>query len=133
MADNQTKVWFITGSSTGFGRALVEAALEQGDLVVATARKPEQLAELVAQYPKTVKTVRLDVTNLQEVQEAINSAQEAFGRIDVLVNNAGYGTLGAIEEVSEEAIRRQFETNVFGALNTMRGAHLMVGGVQRKR
>lgn len=94
--------------------------LEQGDLVVATARKPEQLAELANQYPDTVKAVRLDVTVLQEVQEAINAAQEAFGRIDVLVNNAGYGTLGAVEEVSEEAIRRQFETNVFGALNTMR-------------
>ncbi len=119
MADNK-KVWLITGSSTGFGRSLTEAVLKHGDRVVATARKPEQLSDLVDQYPETAKAVRLDVTNSQEVREAVNSALEAFGSIDVLVNNAGYGTVGALEEVSEEAIQRQYATNVFGALNTIR-------------
>ena len=119
MADN-TKVWLITGSSTGFGRSLTEAVLKHGDRVVATARKPEQLSDLVNQYPETALAVRLDVTDLQNVQDAVKAAFDAFGRIDVLVNNAGYGTIGAIEEVSDEAIQRQFDTNVFGALNMMR-------------
>ncbi len=120
MADPNAKVWLITGSSTGFGRSLTEAVLKQGYRVVATARKPEQLSELVNQYPETAKAIRLDVTNPQEVREAVNMALDAFGRIDVLVNNAGYGALGAIEEISDEAIHRQFETNVFGALDVMR-------------
>jgi NAD(P)-dependent dehydrogenase (short-subunit alcohol dehydrogenase family) len=119
MADN-TRVWFITGSSTGFGRSLTEAVLKHGDRVVATARKPEQLGDLVDQYPETAKAIRLDVTNPNEVRDAINSALDTFGRIDVVVNNAGYGVLGAIEEVSDDAIRHQFETNVFGALDVMR-------------
>jgi len=115
-----TKVWLITGSSTGFGRSLTEAVLKHGYRVIATARKPEQLSDLIEQYPDTAKAVRLDVTNPQEVRDAVKAALEAFGRIDVLVNNAGYGAVGAIEEVSDEAIRRQFETNVFGALNLTR-------------
>lgn len=119
MANNE-KVWLITGSSTGFGRSLTEAVLKKGDRVIATARKPEQLDDLVAKYPDTAKAVRLDVTNPQEVHNAVNAAIDAFGRIDVLINNAGYGTVGAIEEVSDEAIRRQFDTNVFGALEMMR-------------
>ncbi len=119
MADN-AKVWLITGSSTGFGRSLTEAVLKKGDRVIATARKPEQLDDLVTKYPDKAKAVRLDVTNPQEVHDAVDAAIDAFGRIDVLVNNAGYGTVGAIEEVSDEAIRRQFDTNVFGALEMMR-------------
>jgi NAD(P)-dependent dehydrogenase (short-subunit alcohol dehydrogenase family) len=119
MADN-AKVWLITGSSTGFGRSLTEAVLKKGDSVIATARKPKQLDDLVAKYPGTAKAVRLDVTNPQEVHDAVDAAIDAFGRIDVLVNNAGYGTVGVIEEVSDEAIRRQFDTNVFGALEMMR-------------
>lgn len=119
MADN-AKVWLITGSSTGFGRSLTEAVLKKGDSVIATARKPEQLDDLVAKYTDAAKAVRLDVTNPQEVHDAVDAAINAFGRIDVLVNNAGYGTVGAIEEVSDEAIRRQFDTNVFGALEMMR-------------
>lgn len=114
------KVWLITGSSTGFGRSLSEAVLKRGDRVVATARKPEQLSELLDHYPATAKAIRLDVTDPQEVREAVNFTLDAFGRIDVLVNNAGYGVFGAVEEVSDEATRRQFETNVFGALNMMR-------------
>lgn len=114
-----SKVWFITGSSTGFGRALVKAVLAKGDRVIATARRPEQLSELVNEYPDAVKAVRLDVTNRQEVDEAINAALKIFGQIDVLVNNAGYGLLGGIEEANDTEIRAQFETNVFGALNVL--------------
>ena len=117
---NNTKVWLITGSSTGFGRSLTEAVLKKGDRVIATARKLEQLDDLIAQYPGTAKAIRLDVTNLQQVHDAVKAAIAAFGQIDVLVNNAGYGSMGAIEEVSNEAIRHQFETNVFGVLNVTR-------------
>lgn len=120
MANSNAKVWLITGSSSGFGRSLTEAVLRGGDRVVATARKPEQLDNLIKQYPDTIKTVRLDVTNLQEVQAAHESALNAYDRIDVLVNNAGYGAIGAIEEVSDQDIKRQFDTNFFGALNMTR-------------
>lgn len=120
MTDKNAKVWLITGSSTGFGRSLVERVLEKGDRVIATARKPEQLGDLVDQYPEKVQAIRLDVTNPHEVRDAIAATLDAFGRIDVLVNNAGYGTLGAIEEVSDDDIHRQFETNVFGALAVTR-------------
>lgn len=120
MSDNNSKVWLITGSSTGFGRSLTEAVLQKGDRVVATARKPEQLGDLIEQYPEAAKAVPLDVTNLQEVGNAVKAAVDAFGRIDVLVNNAGYGSMGAIEEQSDEAIKRQFDTNLFGAINMIR-------------
>ncbi|MCY7321153.1 MAG: SDR family NAD(P)-dependent oxidoreductase [Phormidesmis sp. CAN_BIN36] len=119
-ADNSEKVWFITGSSTGFGRALAEAVLEKGYRLVATARKPEQLNDLVDRYPNQVKAVALDVTNSQSVREAVEAALNEFEQIDVLVNNAGYGTVGAIEEVSDDDIKRQFDTNLFGALNVTR-------------
>ncbi|MBD2021576.1 SDR family NAD(P)-dependent oxidoreductase, partial [Leptolyngbya sp. FACHB-36] len=117
---NDANVWLITGSSTGFGRSLTEAVLQHGYRVIATARKPEQLDDLVAKYPQTVKAIRLDVTNPQEVRAAIQTAIDTFARIDVVVNNAGFGSLGAIEELSDEAIRRQFDTNLFGALDMMR-------------
>ena len=110
------KVWLITGCSTGFGRAIAEAVLKQGDSLVATAREPEQLRALIDQYPDTAKAVRLDVTLSQEGQTAIDAAIKTFGRIDVLVNNAGYGLIGALEEVSETDIRQAFETNFFGAI-----------------
>jgi len=119
---NNARVWLITGSSTGFGRALTEAVLKQGDRVVATARKPEQLQELVDRYPETATAVRLDVTHFPEVQAAVQAALERFGRLDVLVNNAGYGTTGALEEISHETIQRQFATNVFGPLELIRAA-----------
>ncbi len=113
MFSNNKKVWLITGSSTGFGRALAEAVLKHGDRLIATARKPEQLQDLVKQYPETAKAVPLDVTNLTQVKAAVEAALAAFGRLDVLVNNAGYGLIGALEEVSEQQIRRNFETNLF--------------------
>jgi NAD(P)-dependent dehydrogenase (short-subunit alcohol dehydrogenase family) len=117
---NTTKVWLITGSSTGFGRSLAEAALKHGNRLIATARKPEQLQALVDQYPEQVKALPLDVTNLDQVKATVDTAQQAFGRIDVLVNNAGYGLIGALEEVSEEQIQRNFDTNLFGAIHMMR-------------
>lgn len=117
---NDTKVWLITGSSTGFGRSLTEAVLKHGYRVVATARKPEQLNDLVEQYQDTAKAFRLDVTDPQNISEVVDFALKTFGQIDVLVNNAGYGAIGTIEEVSDEAIQRQFDTNVFGALKMMR-------------
>ncbi len=120
MSDKKPKVWFITGSSTGFGRSLTEAVLKHGDRVVATARKPEQLDSLMQHYPAAAKAVRLDVTNPQDVRDAIKAAIDAFGRIDVLVNNAGFASVGAIEAVSDAAVRRQFETNFFGALDVTR-------------
>jgi NAD(P)-dependent dehydrogenase (short-subunit alcohol dehydrogenase family) len=116
------KVWFITGSSTGFGRELTEELLEQDYKVVATARKPEVLQDLVEKYPETVRAVRLDVTKPEEARAAIDAAVKEFGRVDVLVNNAGYGLIGAIEEPSDEQIRQQFETNVFGVINVLRAA-----------
>lgn len=114
------KVWLITGCSTGFGRTLAEAVLKKGDYLLATAREPEQLRTLIEPYPETAKAVRLDVTLAQDIQAAVDMAIATFGRIDVLVNNAGYGLIGALEEVSDIDIRQQFETNFFGALNLMR-------------
>jgi NAD(P)-dependent dehydrogenase (short-subunit alcohol dehydrogenase family) len=94
--------------------------LKHGDRVIATARKPEQLSDLEAEFGAQVKAVRLDVTKTEEVQAAIATAVATFGRIDVVVNNAGYGALGAIEELSDAVVRQQYETNVFGVLNVTR-------------
>ena len=113
------KVWLITGCSTGFGRALAEAVLKKGDEVLATAREPEQLRPLIEDYPKIAKAVRLDVTLSQDIQAAVDTAIATFGRIDVLVNNAGYGLIGALEEVNDTDIYQQFETNFFGAVRVM--------------
>jgi NAD(P)-dependent dehydrogenase (short-subunit alcohol dehydrogenase family) len=110
------RVWFITGTSTGFGRELALAALERGDKVVATARKPETLADIVAQYPERAIAVQLDVTQPAEINAAVAQAVDTFGRLDVLVNNAGYGAFGTVEEISDAAVRQQFDTNFFGAL-----------------
>ncbi|MEH1868941.1 MAG: oxidoreductase [Nostoc sp.] len=115
-----SRVWLITGSSTGFGRALAEAALAQGDRVIVTARDVRKIQDLEQQYPQTAKAVPLDVTDQAMIQTAVESGKEAFGRIDVVVNNAGYGLMGAIEEVSDQQIRDQFETNFFGLLNVTR-------------
>lgn len=117
---SENKVWFITGTSAGIGRELAETALEKGYKVVATARKPEVLQDLAEKYPETVLTLKLDVTNKNDIAEAINKTIEKFGRIDVVVNNAGYGLLGAVEEPGDEQIRQQFETNFFGVTNVVR-------------
>jgi NAD(P)-dependent dehydrogenase (short-subunit alcohol dehydrogenase family) len=110
-------VWFITGSSRGFGRALVQAALDAGDLVVATARRPGQLAELTQRYGDRMLPVALDVTDGDAVRQAVNVAVERFGRLDVVVNNAGYANLAPIETAEEADFRAQFETNFWGVYN----------------
>jgi NAD(P)-dependent dehydrogenase (short-subunit alcohol dehydrogenase family) len=114
------KVWFITGTSTGFGRKLAELLLEAGDSVVATARKPEQIADFQADYPETALALKLDVTDQASVDAAAAAAIEKFGRIDVLVNNAGYGIAGGIEETTEAEYMPVFETNVFGLIRVTR-------------
>ncbi len=111
-----TKTWFITGSSRGFGRHWAEAALQRGDRVAATARHPDALEPLRARYGDAVLALALDVTDRAAAGDAVARAHEHFGRLDVVVNNAGYGLFGAIEEVTEEQARAQFETNLFGAL-----------------
>ena len=118
--NNNSKVWLITGSSTGFGRTLAEAVLNQGDRLIATARKPEQLEDLIAQYPQAAIALRLDVTDKDEIKTMLEKAIAKFGRIDVLVNNAGYGLIGALEEVSDAQIQRNFDTNLFGAIDLIR-------------
>jgi NAD(P)-dependent dehydrogenase (short-subunit alcohol dehydrogenase family) len=110
------KVWFITGTSKGFGRIWADAALQRGDQVVATARNVDTLAALSEAHGAAVLTLALDVTDKLAVDAAIAAGHERFGRLDVVVNNAGYGLFGAIEEVSEEQARAQIETNLFGAL-----------------
>jgi NAD(P)-dependent dehydrogenase (short-subunit alcohol dehydrogenase family) len=111
-----TKVWFITGASKGFGREWAEAALERGDKVAATARNPETLDALVDHHGDAVLPIRLDVTDRAAGFEAVERAAEHFGGLDVVVNNAGYGHFGMIEELSEGDVRDQMETNFFGAL-----------------
>jgi NAD(P)-dependent dehydrogenase (short-subunit alcohol dehydrogenase family) len=111
-----SKTWFITGASKGFGREWAEAALERGDRVAATARNPDTLEALVETYGDAVLPIRLDVTERRADFEAVKLAAEHFGRLDVVVNNAGYGHFGMIEELSEEDVRAQMETNFFGAL-----------------
>jgi len=110
------KVWLVTGASTGFGRELVEYLLAQGAQVVATARKVEGLQELGAKYPKTALVAAMDVTDQKQVDQVVEVAVKWFGGIDVLVNNAGYGMVGAVEESAEGEFRPMFETNVFGLI-----------------
>ncbi|GGE35225.1 short-chain dehydrogenase/reductase [Pullulanibacillus camelliae] len=110
------KVWFITGSSRGLGRHIVEAALEKGDFVMATARKEEALSDLVRQYGSRIRTFSLDVTNEQEVVTTVKKAAALYGRLDVVVNNAGYGDIAAVEDVTMEDFRAQIDTNFYGAV-----------------
>src|SRR3954468_8552616 len=111
-----SKVWFITGTSKGFGRVWAEAALERGDRVVATARNADTLTPLVETYGDHVLALSLDVRDKAAIDAAVEQAHERFGRLDVVVNNAGYGLFGTIEEITEELARAQMETNFFGAL-----------------
>jgi NADP-dependent 3-hydroxy acid dehydrogenase YdfG len=114
------RTWFVTGASSGLGRAIAEAAREAGDCVVATARQPATLADWAAGAPERCLVLPLDVTDSPQVADAVAAAVARFGRLDVVVNNAGYGLLGAVEECDEAQIRRCFETNFFGALNVIR-------------
>ena len=114
------RVWLITGCSRGLGRTLAEAVLTRGDRLVATARDAQSLEPLKQLAPQRVQTHALDVNREDQVRAVVAAAIAAFGRIDVLVNNAGYGLAGAVEEVNDAEARAQFETNVFGALSLTR-------------
>ena len=110
------KTWFITGTSRGFGREWAIAALDRGDQVATTARNIASLDDLVAKYGEAILPIRLDVTDRDADFAAVKLAHEYFGRLDVVVNNAGYGQFGMVEEISEAEIRAQLETNLLGAL-----------------
>ena len=111
-----SKTWFITGASRGFGREWTIAALERGDTVAATARDTATLDDLVQQFGDKILPLQLDVTDRNAVATAVKDAHDRFGALDVVVNNAGYGQFGMVEEISEQEARDQIETNVFGAL-----------------
>jgi NAD(P)-dependent dehydrogenase (short-subunit alcohol dehydrogenase family) len=115
-------VWLITGASSGLGHVLAEAVLERDGRVVATARDPEDVGDLTARYPERAVAVRLDVSDPEHARSAVQAGVAAFGRIDIVVNNAGYGVFGSLEDVSDADLRREFETNVFGAINVNRAA-----------
>ncbi|NIE82948.1 MULTISPECIES: SDR family NAD(P)-dependent oxidoreductase [unclassified Burkholderia] len=117
-----SKVWFITGASRGLGRVWTEAALARGDKVVATARHAPALDELVAAHGDAVLALALDVTDRAAVFEALEQAHRHFGRLDVVLCNAGYGYMGAIEELEFEQVKANFDTNVFGALSVIQAA-----------
>jgi NAD(P)-dependent dehydrogenase (short-subunit alcohol dehydrogenase family) len=116
------KIWFITGSSRGFGRIWSEAALKRGDLVAASARKVADLAPLKEHYGDAVLPVELDVTNADQAQRAVAQAYAHFGRLDVVLNNAGYSLVGTIEEASEADVRSVFDANFFGTLRVIQAA-----------
>ncbi|MFC0183578.1 Short-chain dehydrogenase [Pseudarcicella hirudinis] len=114
------KVWFITGSSRGLGRSLTEAVLAKGDQVVATARNPEQLKDLTEKYPEQIYAVKLDVTLREEIYQVVEKAITRFGKIDVLVNNAGFGIIGAAEAFTYQQVRSQLETNLYAPIEITR-------------
>ncbi|MFY1615729.1 SDR family NAD(P)-dependent oxidoreductase [Micromonospora sp. WMMD736] len=116
------RVWLVTGCSRGLGRALAEAVLADADQLVATARNPAQLADLIDRYGDQVRAIALDVTDPAAARAAVRAAVDAFGALDVLVNNAGYADVGAIEDMSEDAFRAQIEANFFGVVNLTRAA-----------
>ncbi len=119
---SKQKVWFITGASRGFGHRWAEAALKRGDKVAATARDPKALDGLVASYGASVLALPLDVTDQDAVFHAVNQAHRHFGRLDVILSNAGYGLMGAVEEASLDDARANFETNVLGTLSVIQAA-----------
>jgi NAD(P)-dependent dehydrogenase (short-subunit alcohol dehydrogenase family) len=119
MRPKNDQVWFITGANKGMGAAIAKEALDRGFKVVATARDPQKAAAVLGNSPNLL-IAPLDITNDEQVQLAVNTALDRFGRIDVLVNNAGYALLGCFEEMSEKLIRQQMETNVFGTMKVTR-------------
>ncbi|MEU1252661.1 oxidoreductase [Streptomyces chartreusis] len=115
-----SRTWLITGGSQGLGKALALAALEAGDRVVVTSRKPDALASVRSAYPQQIETVALDVTSPSQVRNVVAAAVERFGSIDVVVNNAGYATSGSIEDFHEDEFRAQVEANLYGVVNVTR-------------
>jgi len=124
------RTWFITGVSSGFGRALAEQLLERGDRVAGTARRLDAVRDLVAAYPESFWLRALDVTDTPMIRRVVNEAFARFDRVDVIVNNAGYGLFGAAEEVTDEQIRHQLDTNVLGPIQIVRAVlpHLRAQG-----
>jgi NADP-dependent 3-hydroxy acid dehydrogenase YdfG len=120
--ENSNKVWFITGASRGFGRVWAEAALERGDKVAATARSLASIAALKDKYGDNVLTLELDVTNTQQAKDAVQQAHAYFGRLDIVLNNAGYSLVGTIEEASAEDVKAMYDTNIFGTLAVIQAA-----------
>ncbi|MBY5403217.1 oxidoreductase [Rhizobium leguminosarum] len=125
-----TPIWFITGASSGLGRALAEAVLARGWRAAMTARRPETLVDLTAEHGDRALALALDVTDSSAIADAVHDAETHFGAIDVLVNNAGYGYLSAIEEGDDTEIRAQFETNVFGLIDVTKQ---ILPGMRRRR
>jgi NAD(P)-dependent dehydrogenase (short-subunit alcohol dehydrogenase family) len=130
MAEQQTPVWFITGCSTGFGKELAKLVLARGWQAVVTARNPEQLTNVIASHQDNALALALDVTNRSQITDAVKKAEARFGHIDVLVNNAGYGYLAAVEEGEDEPVRALFETNFFGLVNL---TNAVLPGMRRQR
>ncbi len=122
MTEQDKPVWFITGCSTGFGRELARITLDRGYRVVVTARKPAEIADLAVGHEARALILQLDVTKPEEIAAAVAAAQAQFGRIDVLVNNAGIGYFGAVEESDDDEVRRMFEINFWGLANMTRAA-----------
>ncbi|MDR7301607.1 SDR family oxidoreductase [Haloactinomyces albus] len=122
--------WFITGVSSGFGRELAEQLLSQGKRVAGTARRLEAVADLTADYPDAFNVWHLDVTDTPRIREVVDAAHERFGRLDVVVSNAGYGLFGAAEEATDDQIRHQIDTNLIGSIQLLRAAlpHLRADG-----
>ncbi|ATI79996.1 SDR family oxidoreductase [Sphingobium yanoikuyae] len=127
------QTWFITGVGSGLGRAIAEAALAKGDRVVGTTRKPADAKELAGRFPERFRGAILDVTDLASIGALVDEAFAAFGRVDVVVNNAGYGLFGAVEGLSSEQIRHQIDTNLIGPIEVTRAAlpHLREQGAGR--
>ncbi|MBZ5758396.1 MULTISPECIES: oxidoreductase [Rhizobium] len=130
MATSSTPVWFITGCSTGFGRELATLVLERGWRAVVTARGKERVADLVTGHEDSALALDLDVTDKEQIAAAVRAAEERFGQIDVLVNNAGYGYQASIEEGDDDAIRAQFDANVFGLFAMTRA---VLPGMRKRR
>jgi NADP-dependent 3-hydroxy acid dehydrogenase YdfG len=122
MTHQNNKVWFITGTSRGFGRVWADAALKRGDKVAATARRLETIADLKEQYGENVLTLELDVTRPDQVKTAVEQAYAHFGRLDIVLNNAGYSLIGTIEEASADEVRAMYDTNIFGTLAVIQAA-----------
>jgi NADP-dependent 3-hydroxy acid dehydrogenase YdfG len=120
--DNPNKVWFITGASRGFGRVWADAALKRGDKVAATARNLTSIADLKSKYGDNVLTLELDVTKPGQAKAAVEQAHAHFGRLDIVLNNAGYSLVGTIEEASAEDVKAMYETNIFGTLAVIQAA-----------
>ena len=116
------KVWFITGASRGFGRVWATAALERGDKVAATARTLSSIADLQEKYKENVLTLELDVTNYEQVEKTVQQAHKHFGRLDIVLNNAGYSLVGTIEEATIDQVKAMYDTNIFGTVAVIQAA-----------